>query len=77
VDVLLNFATQSTNVAALSASPYYQTAAGTNYTIGFTTPGGVTVITALTGVQLDAGSVYSAYLFGTQAAPQAKLVRDR
>jgi hypothetical protein len=77
VDVLLNFATQSTNITGFSASPYYQTAAGTNYTIGFATPGGVTVITALTGVQLDAGSVYSAYLFGTASAPTAKLVRDR
>ena len=77
VDVLLNFATQSTNIGGFSASPYLQTASGLNYTIGFSTPGGVTVIAQLTGAQLDAGSVYSAFLFGTRAAPQVKLVRDR
>jgi len=77
VDVLLNFAQQATAIPSIGASSYYQVAAGTNYTISFTTPGGITVIASLQNVELDAGNVYSAYLFGTSSSAQVRLVRDR
>jgi hypothetical protein len=77
VDALVNFASQAQGIAPNTASAYYTIVANTNYTITFTTPGGVNVIATLSGVQLDAGNVYSAYVFGTTASAQAKLVRDR
>jgi hypothetical protein len=77
VDVLLNFAQQATSIPSIGASSYFQVAAGTNYTISFTTPGGITVIASLTNVELDAGNVYTAYLFGTSGSAQVRLVRDR
>jgi Domain of unknown function (DUF4397) len=77
VDVLVNFASQTSGLAFPTASTYYQLAPSLTYTITFSTPGGITVISTLTPVELDAGAVYTAYLFGTQAAPQARLVRDR
>ena len=77
VDALVNFASQAQNIASNSASPYFTIAANTNYTITFTTPGGVNVIATLTGVQLDAGNIYSVYVFGTTSNAQAKLIRDR
>ena len=51
--------------------------AATNYTISFTTPGGVTVIGSISGVELVTQQVYTAYLFGTSSSAQVKLVRDR
>jgi uncharacterized protein DUF4397 len=77
VDVLVNFASQSSGLAPATASAYYAIAAGTSYTITFTTPGGVNVMASVTGVELDAGNVYTAYVFGTPSNAQAKLVRDR
>ena len=77
VDALVNFASQAQGIAPNSASSYYTVAANTNYTITFTTPGGVNVIASLTAVELDAGNVYTAYVFGTTSNAQAKLVRDR
>jgi len=77
VDVLLNFAQEATAIPSIGASSYFQTAAGTNYTISFTTPGGITVIASLTNVELDALNVYTAYLFGTSSNAQVRLVRDR
>jgi hypothetical protein len=77
VDVLLNFAQQASAVPSIGASSYFSVTAGTNYTISFTTPGGITVIATLTNVELDAGNVYTAYLFGTSSGAQVRLVRDR
>jgi Domain of unknown function (DUF4397) len=77
VDVLVNFAGQATGLAYKGASSYYQLAAALNYTITFASPGGVTVITTLTPVELDAGAVYTIYLMGSGSAPVARLVRDR
>ncbi|HET7402041.1 MAG TPA: DUF4397 domain-containing protein [Usitatibacter sp.] len=77
VDVLVNFASQATNIAPGTASPYFTIAAGTNYTITFTTPGGVNVVATISGAELDSGFVYSAYLFGTPTSARAILVRDR
>lgn len=77
VDVLVNFATQATGIARGAASAYYAITAGTNYTIGFATPGGTTLLASISGVELDAPNVYTVYLFGTTAAAQAKLIRDR
>jgi uncharacterized protein DUF4397 len=77
VDVLVNFASQATNIAPGTASAYFTIAAGTNYTITFTTPGGVNVIATISGAELDSGFVYTAYVFGTPASAQAKLIRDR
>jgi hypothetical protein len=77
VDVLLNFAQQATGIPSIGASSYYQVAAGTNYTISFTTPGGITVLATLTNVELDASDVYTFYLFGTSSAAQVRQVRDR
>jgi len=77
VDVLVNFASQATNIAPGTASQYFTIASGTNYTITFTTPGGVNVIATISGAELDSGFVYSAYLFGTPTAARAILVRDR
>ena len=76
-DVLVNFASQVSGLPYKSASSYYTFAPATNYTITFATPGGVSVITTLTPVEIDAGGVYTAYLFGTASSPQARLVRDR
>jgi len=76
-DVLLNFAGQASGLAPAGASAYYPVAAGTNYTITFATPGGVTALATLSAVELDASNVYTAYLFGTSASAQARLVRDR
>lgn len=77
VDALVNFASQAQGIAPNTASAYYTIAANTNYTITFTTPGGVAVIASLTGQQLDPGNVYTAYVFGTTSSAQTKLIRDR
>ncbi|HET7401302.1 MAG TPA: DUF4397 domain-containing protein, partial [Usitatibacter sp.] len=77
VDVLVNFASQATNIAPGTASQYFTIAAGTNYTITFTTPGGVNVVATISGAELDSGFVYSAYLFGTPGSARAILIRDR
>jgi hypothetical protein len=77
VDALLNFASQAQNIPSNSASSYFTVAPNINYTITFTTPGGVTVIASLNNVELDAGNIYTAYVFGTPANAQAKLTRDR
>jgi outer membrane murein-binding lipoprotein Lpp len=77
VDVQLNFASQTTNLAYGSASPYYQIAPSLTYAITFSTAAGITVIATLPTVEIDAGAVYTAYLFGNATSPQARLVRDR
>jgi hypothetical protein len=77
VDALVNFASQAAGIAQSSASSYYTLAPGTTYTITFASAGGVSVIATLENVELDAGAVYTAYLFGTSATPIARLVRDR
>jgi outer membrane murein-binding lipoprotein Lpp len=77
VDVLVNFASQASGVAYKGASGYSQLVAATNYTITFATPGGISVIAALSPVELVTGAVYTAYVFGSAANPQARLVRDR
>ena len=77
VDVLVNFASQASGLAFAGASSYYQLAPGTTYTITFSSPGAVSVIATLTSAELDAGGVYSAYLFGSPGTAQVRLVRDR
>jgi Domain of unknown function (DUF4397) len=77
VDALVNFASQASGIPYPGVSSYYQLAASTTYTLTFATPGGVSVITTLSPVEIDAGAVYTVYLMGTAAAPVAKLVRDR
>ena len=77
VDVLVNFASQAAGIAPGKASSYYTVGSATNYTISFTTPGGVTVVASLSGLELVSQQVYTAYLFGTSANAQVKLVRDR
>ncbi len=77
VDVLVNFASQASGLAYASASSYYPLAPGTTYTITFSTPGAVSVIATLTPAELDAGGVYTAYLFGAAGSAQVRLVRDR
>ena len=78
VDVLVNFASQATNITFASASGYYPLAATlTGYSVTFATPGGVSVIASLDTGEIDAGGVYTVYLFGAGNAPQARLVRDR
>ena len=77
VDALVNFASQTSNLGFANASPYYQLAAGTNYTITFATAGGITAISSLTSGELDVNGVYTVYLFGTFANPQTRLIRDR
>jgi hypothetical protein len=76
-DVLVNFASQATGLPFRTASAYYSLAPSTTYAITFTTPGGVSVIATLSPVEIDAGGVYTAYLFGTPGAPQARFARDR
>ena len=76
-DVLVNFATQTTNLAYKSASSYYTFAPSTTYTITFTSPGGVSILATLSPAELDAAGVYTAYLLGTPSSPQIRLVRDR
>lgn len=77
VDVLVNFANETSGLAYGSASTYFQVTPSLTYTITFATPGGVTVIATATPVELDAGAVYTAYLFGSGSSAQARLVRDR
>ena len=79
VDVLVNFASQTTGLAFASASPYFQLAASatTTYTITFATSGGVSVISTIDSGILDTGGVYTVYLFGTATSPLAKVIRDR
>ena len=72
-----NFASQASGLAYGSASSYYQLTPSTTYTITFSTPGAVTVIATLTPAELDAGAVYTAYLFGAAGSAQVKLIRDR
>lgn len=76
-DAQVNFASQATGLAAGTASSYYSIAAGTSYTLTFASPGGITTLATISSAQLDAGNVYTVYLFGTSAGAQAKLVRDR
>lgn len=77
VDVLVNFASQTSGLAFANASSYYQLAPGTTYTITFSTPGAVSVIATLTPAELDAGAIYTAYVFGAPGSAQVRLVRDR
>ena len=77
VDVLVNFASQASGLVFAGASSYYQLTPGTTYTITFSTPGAVSVIATLTPAELDAGAVYTAYLFGASGSGQVRLVRDR
>jgi outer membrane murein-binding lipoprotein Lpp len=77
VDALVNFASQASSIPYKGTSSYYQLAPSLTYTFTFATAGGVSVITALTPVEIDAGGIYTVYLMGNAAAPQAKLVRDR
>ena len=76
-DVLVNFASQVTNLASASASSYYTFAPSTTYTITFTSPGGISVLATLSPAELDAGGVYTAYLLGAGSSAQVRLVRDR
>ena len=77
VDVLLDFASRATGIAPGTASAYFAVTPKTDYTITFTTPGGVTQLATLNPAQLDANAVYSAYLFGSGSTLQVKVVRDR
>ena len=77
VDVLVDFASQVRGIAPGTASAYSTVAPKLDYTITFTTPGGVQQLATLSPVELDPGGVYSAYLFGSGSSVQAKLVRDR
>ncbi|HEY4999291.1 MAG TPA: DUF4397 domain-containing protein, partial [Usitatibacter sp.] len=77
VDVLANFANETSGLAYGSASTYFQVTPSLTYTITFATPGGVNVIATATPVELDAGAIYTVYLFGSGSSAQARLVRDR
>lgn len=77
VDALVNFASQASAIAPGTASGYAQLTPDTNYTITFSTEGGVDVIATISPAELDAGGVYTAYLVGASGAAQARLVRDR
>lgn len=77
VDALVNFASQASGIGYGAASGYSQVAADTGYTISFATAGGVSTLATISAAELDAGAVYSAFIMGSAAAPQAKLVRDR
>ena len=75
--MLVNFASQTSGLAYKAASGYGQFLAGTSYTITFATPGGISVIATLSPVEIDAGGVYTAYVYGQAGSAQARLVRDR
>jgi hypothetical protein len=77
VDVLVNFASQTTNLTPRTASAYYSLAAATTYTVTFTTQGGTTALASLDTGALDNGAVYTIYLFGAPSAPQPVVVKDR
>ena len=77
VDVLVNFAAQTTGLAYGTASTYFQVTPSLTYTITFATPGGVSVIATAAPVELDASAIYTAYLFGTGSSAQVRVVRDR
>jgi len=77
VDVLVNFASQATNVTYGNASAYFALAPSLTYTITFANPGGVGNLATLSNLEIDASNVYTVYLLGSAAAPKAVLVRDR
>jgi len=77
VDVLVNFASQTSGLAYSAASGYAQFPAGTGYTFTFATPAGITVLATLSSVEILSGGVYTAYLYGPTSSPQPRLVRDR
>lgn len=77
VDVLLNFAGVASNVAPRAASSYSEVTPGDSYVVSFTTPGGVSVITTLSPVELETGAIYTVYGFGSPGSAEARLVRDR
>ena len=76
-DALINFASRATGLASRTVSAYYQVPAALDYTLTFSTPGGVTVLVSNSNVELDNGAIYTAYLMGTASSPVLKLVRDR
>ena len=77
MDVLVDFASQAAGINPGTASAYSTVAPKLDYVVSFTTPGGVSQLATLGPVELDAGGVYTAYLFGSPASPQARVVRDR
>ena len=57
VDALLNFASRATGIAARSVSDYYQVSPATDYTITFTTQGGVNVLASRVRSSRSTGSL--------------------
>ncbi len=75
VDVLVNFVSETTNVAPNSASAYFELDAST-YAFTFTASGSSTALLSLPSQTLTAGLRYSIYIVGTAANPSYIVVQD-
>jgi hypothetical protein len=76
VDAAVDGTVRVAGIAPLTASGYSDLASDATHTITFAVPGGATLIT-IPDVTVVAGGIYTIHLFGTAAAPSARVVRDR
>jgi hypothetical protein len=77
VDATVDGTVRASGIAALAASTYSDLTAGTAHTLTFTAAGGGATLVTLPDVTVEAGGIYTIHLFGTAAAPTARVVRDR
>lgn len=75
VDVLANFSKSISNLAYLGASTYQELDAG-NYTFAFNTSNANVVISTTDTLTLEAGKVYTLFLYGANGAADTRLVTD-
>ena len=75
VDVFVNFALQSPNIATNASSGYIEFAEGT-YTVTFNVAGTTSLLLNLPAVSLTADRTYTLYFTGTPGSLTSTLVRD-
>jgi hypothetical protein len=75
VDVLVNFVSQTTNIAVNAASAYSELDANT-YSFTFTNTGSATAVLSLPPQALTAGLRYTIYFVGTAASPTYVITQD-
>jgi len=75
LDVLVNFVSETTNIAPNSASAYLELDAST-YSFTFTNTGTTTALLSLPSQALTAGLRYTIYIVGTAASPAYIVTQD-
>jgi hypothetical protein len=75
VDVLVNFVSQTTNIAVNAASAYSELDANT-YSFTFTNTGSASAVLSLPPQALTAGLRYTIYFVGTAASPAYVITQD-